>query len=239
MRTSWSFRSAGQLVFGRGAASQIGPLARRINLSRVFLVTDQRLASAGLVERVVLSLANTGIQVEVFQGGEPEPAVTTAVEAAEQAAKFEPDGILGLGGGSNMDLAKIVAVLVTHGGEPARYFSFDNVPGPILPLVCLPTTAGTGSEVGRAALLVEKAEEDQRMDALGIGPVEARPIADAQVEMPTAEMEGDRAIVERNETRRLRGTHFPFRAAAEDAEADVPPMHPEELRQDPEGLLRR
>src|SRR4029079_19315518 len=59
------------------------------------------------------------------------------------------------GGGSNMDLAKTVAVLLTHGGEPGRYFSFDNVPGPILPLVCLPTTAGTASEVSHAAVLTD------------------------------------------------------------------------------------
>jgi alcohol dehydrogenase len=159
MRTSWSFRSAGQLVFGRGAASQIGPLARRINLSRLFLITDQRLASAGLVERVVLSLADAGIQVEVFQGGEPEPAVTTAIEAADLAAQFAPAGILGLGGGSNMDLAKVVAVLLAHGGQPAQYFGFDNVPGPVLPLVCVPTTAGTGSEVSHAAVLTDAANQ--------------------------------------------------------------------------------
>jgi alcohol dehydrogenase len=159
MRTSWSFRSAGQLVFGRGAAQQIGSLARRINLSRVFLVTDQRLTEAGLVERVVVSLVSAGIQVEVFLGGEPEPAVTTAIEAAESAARFAPDGILGLGGGSNMDLAKIVAVLLAHGGQPGKYFGFDNVPGPVLPLACVPTTAGTGSEVSHAAVLTDTANK--------------------------------------------------------------------------------
>jgi alcohol dehydrogenase class IV len=56
-----------------------------------------------------------------------------------------------------MDLAKIVAVLLAHGGEPAKYFGFDNVPGPVLPLVCVPTTAGTGSEVSHAAVLTDKA----------------------------------------------------------------------------------
>jgi len=56
-----------------------------------------------------------------------------------------------------MDLAKIVAILLTHGGEPARYFGFDNVPGKILPLICCPTTAGTGSEVSHAAVLTDTA----------------------------------------------------------------------------------
>jgi alcohol dehydrogenase class IV len=123
----------------------------------VFVVTDPRLEAAGLVERVLHPLRAANIAAEVFTGGEPEPAVETAVVAAEAAREFRPDCILGLGGGSNMDLAKIAAVLVTHGGEPARYFSFDNVPGPVLPLVCLPTTAGTGSEVSHAAVLTDKA----------------------------------------------------------------------------------
>ena len=91
MRASFSFRSAGEIVFGRGAAKQLGPLARRPGLGRMFIVTEQRLAGAGLVERVDLSLADAGINVEVFQGGEPEPAVTTAAHAAESAAQFAPD----------------------------------------------------------------------------------------------------------------------------------------------------
>lgn len=159
MRSAWNFHSAGQLVFGRGATAQLGSLLARRKLSRVFIVTDPRLEAAGLVERVLAPLREAGIAAEVFAGGEPEPAVETAVIAAGAAREFRPDCILGLGGGSNMDLAKIVAVLVTHGGEPAQYFSFDNVPGPVLPLVCLPTTAGTGSEVSHAAVLTDKANQ--------------------------------------------------------------------------------
>ena len=155
MRSAWNFHSAGQLVFGRGASEQLGQLLARRKLSRIFLVADPRLAAAGLVERVRQPLVAAGLDVHVFTGGEPEPAVQTAVAAAEAARAYRPDAVLGLGGGSNMDLAKIVAVLLTHGGEPARYFSFDNVPGPVLPLVCVPTTAGTGSEVSHAAVLTD------------------------------------------------------------------------------------
>jgi alcohol dehydrogenase class IV len=159
VRTAWNFHSAGQIVFGRGATAQLGGLLARRKLSRVFLVTDPRLQEAGLVEQVLLPLRAVKIECEIFTGGEPEPAVETAVTATNAARAFRPDCILGLGGGSNMDLAKIVAVLVTHGGEPARYFSFDNVPGPVLPLICLPTTAGTGSEVSHAAVLTDKANQ--------------------------------------------------------------------------------
>src|SRR5262245_31243483 len=157
MRTAWNFHSAGQLVFGRGAVRQIGSLISRRRLSRVFLVADPHLIAAGLADRVREPLAGRGITCEIFSGGEPEPAIGTALAAAEAARRFGPDCVLGLGGGSNMDLAKIVAILLAHGGEPARYFGFDNVPGPTRPLVCVPTTAGTGSEVSHAAVLTDTA----------------------------------------------------------------------------------
>src|SRR5947208_5127114 len=157
MRTAWNFHAPGQLVFGRGAAAQLGALITRRKFKRLFLVSDERLKAAGVVERVLAPLGEANIAVGVYLGGEPEPAVSTAVAAAEAARRFGPDCVLGLGGGSNMDLAKMVAVLLTHGGEPARYFSFDNVPGPVLPLVCVPTTAGTASEVSHAAVLTDKA----------------------------------------------------------------------------------
>jgi alcohol dehydrogenase class IV len=84
--------------------------------------------------------------------------VEAAERAAEQAGRFAPDAVLGLGGGSNMDLAKFVAILLRHGGQPRDYFGFDRVPGPVLPLVCVPTTAGTGSEVSHAAVLTDRCQ---------------------------------------------------------------------------------
>jgi len=157
MRTSWNFHSAGQLVFGRGAVKQLGSLVKLRKFRRALVVTDERLIAAGVVDRVVQPLNEAEITTEIFRGGEPEPAIATAVQAAEAAAKFRPDCVVGVGGGSNMDLAKFTAVLLTHGGEPAQYFSFNNVPGPVLPIVCVPTTAGTASEVSHAAVLTDKA----------------------------------------------------------------------------------
>ena len=157
MRTAWNFHSAGQLVFGRGACAQLGSLLARRKWMRVFVVTDPRLVAAGLVEQVARPLRESGIAVEMFTGGEPEPAIGTALAATAAARQFGPSAILGLGGGSNMDLAKIVAVLLAHGGEPSRYFGFGNVPGPVAPLVCVPTTSGTGSEVSHAAVLTDTA----------------------------------------------------------------------------------
>jgi alcohol dehydrogenase class IV len=156
MRTTWNFHSAGQLTFGDGAVDQLGQLSRRRGWQRLLLVTDMPLVQLGIAERVRGPLADAGLAVEIFNGGQAEPAIEVALAAAEVARKARPDVILGLGGGSNMDLAKIVAILARHGGRPQDYFGWDRVPGPVVPLICVPTTAGTGSEVSHAAVLTDQ-----------------------------------------------------------------------------------
>ena len=159
MRNTWNFFAPGQIVFGTGAAAQLGELGARQNLKRVFVVADKQLAAAGTIDRIERPLVKATRDVALFLEGQAEPSVDLAVQAAEEAKAFRPDCIVGLGGGSNMDLAKIVALLVAHGGRPERYFSFNNVPGPVLPLICVPTTAGTGSEVSHAAVLTDTANQ--------------------------------------------------------------------------------
>jgi alcohol dehydrogenase class IV len=155
MRTTWSFHSAGQLVFGRDAALKLGELAARLGAVRVFVVTDSTLAKAGVVDRVQGPLAAARIAVEVFDGGLPEPPIGLAETCAARARAFQAQAILGLGGGSNMDLAKIVATILAHGGSPRDYVGDDQIKGPVLPLICVPTTAGTGSEVSGASVLTD------------------------------------------------------------------------------------
>lgn len=155
MRTTWNFFTAGQLTFGAGAVRQLGEIARRRKWTRVLVVTDGVLQSVGLVDRVNRPLAEAGVTVDVFAGGEPEPSTTAVLRALDHARRFEPQAILGLGGGSNMDLAKLSAVLYSHHGRPKDYFGFDRVPGPVMPLICVPTTAGTGSEVSHAAVVTD------------------------------------------------------------------------------------
>ncbi|HZY84321.1 MAG TPA: iron-containing alcohol dehydrogenase [Gemmataceae bacterium] len=155
MRTTWTFHSAGQLLFGRNAAQELGELATRLRLRRILIVTDPVLVKAGVAERVHIPLADAGVGIEVFSEGEPEPSLRAAAECAAAAREFRPDAVLGLGGGSNMDLAKITAVVLAHGGEARDYVGDDKIPGPVVPLICLPTTAGTGSEVSAAAVLTD------------------------------------------------------------------------------------
>ncbi len=155
MRTTWTFHTPGMLLFGPNAVLQLGDVVRRLGAKRLLLVTDAVLLKVGLVERVHAPLLEAGVAVEVFPEGEPEPSLRAAAACIAHAARFKPDAVLGLGGGSNMDLAKITALVHTHGGQPRDYVGDDKVPGPILPLICVPTTAGTGSEVSAATVLTD------------------------------------------------------------------------------------
>ncbi len=157
MRTVWQFHTSGQLVFGWGAVRQLPALMLRRKFRRVFLVTDRVLAGNGILEQVRAPLVEAGLDVDVFDGGEPEPSVESALRTLERARQYQPDVILGLGGGSNMDLAKVTAATFSHGGSPSDYFGWDRILGPVVPLVCVPTTSGTGSEVSHAAVLTDTA----------------------------------------------------------------------------------
>ncbi len=155
MRETWTFHTAGQLLFGRHAVRQLGEVAGRFGAKRVLIVTDPVLARAGLVEQLTPHLQEAGVTVNTFSGGEPEPSLRAADTCIAQARTFGPDAVLGLGGGSNMDLAKITATVLAHGGRPVDYIGDDKIPGPVHPLICVPTTAGTGSEVSAAAVLTD------------------------------------------------------------------------------------
>ena len=149
MRTTFTFRSAGNLLFGRHAVRELGSVLDRIGARRVFVVTDKVLANVGIVDQVKEA---AGRPVEVFDGGEPEPSLGMVRNCIAAAKAFRPDTIVGLGGGSNMDAAKLAAVALGHGGDVVDYVGENKVPGPVMPLVCVPTTAGTGSEVSQAAV---------------------------------------------------------------------------------------
>jgi alcohol dehydrogenase class IV len=155
MRTVWSFHTAGQFLFGRGAAGELGEVARRLGAKRVLVVTDPVLLSAGLIDEVHAPLSEEGVAVEIFSEGEPEPSLAAAERCIAAARQARPDALLGLGGGSNMDLAKITAVVLAHGGGPRDFVGDDKIPGPVFPLICVPTTAGTGSEVSAASVLTD------------------------------------------------------------------------------------
>ncbi len=161
----WTFHSAGSLIFGRGTVGQLGTVADRLRAKRVFVVTDEILVAAKLADVVIAPLA--GKTIEVFAGCKPEPPLEIVRRAVAAARAFQPDVVVGLGGGSNMDTAKLVALVLAHGGDPTDYVGDCKVPGPVLPLICVPTTAGTGSEVSAAAVFTDT---DKKMKVSCLSP---------------------------------------------------------------------
>ena len=155
MRTYWDFHSAGKLLFGNGVLKQLSCELKRNGYNHPLIVTDRNLVEAGLVKKVTQAIGDSVDQINVFDEGEAEPSLNAAQLARQTAKEVKPDVIIGLGGGSNLDLAKITALLHRHEGEPGDYFGFDRIPGPVTPLICIPTTAGTGSEVSHAAVLTD------------------------------------------------------------------------------------
>lgn len=154
---SWQFATAGRILFGRGTINELGRLASRLQVTRTLVVTDTNLSALGLVGRVTGLLEQAGIKVSVYDACQPEPPLECAVEASQLAAKVGANGLIALGGGSNIDIAKMAAILMKFGGTPPDYFGFDRVPGPIAPLIACPTTAGTGSEVSNSSVLTDHA----------------------------------------------------------------------------------
>jgi alcohol dehydrogenase class IV len=148
------FSTAGRIFFGWGAASVLQGVAPEFG-RRAFVCTDQNMVKAGICETVVAHLAEGTAQPKVFDGGQPEVDRRTIEWAATMARSYAPDVVIGLGGGSNLDLAKAVAILVKYPGPLSAYYGENKIPGPIAPVVAVPTTAGTGSEVSPVAVVAD------------------------------------------------------------------------------------
>lgn len=157
MRATWRFSTSDEILFGCGAVERIGIEARHRNFGRALIVADPNMVKAGLVDVVRRSLSASDVESQVFEGGVPEPGTATVNAAAEAARAVQPDFIVGLGGGSNMDVAKVASAVYIHGGDAADYFGENRVPGPTVPIVAVPTTAGTGSEVTAVAVIEDEA----------------------------------------------------------------------------------
>lgn len=143
----FTFNSTKSIQFGVGALASIGDLALRHVGSKVMLVTDVGLVATGIVDQAMASLKAAGILVEVFDEVEADPPEKCVLEAVSRAQKSGVAGVIGLGGGSSLDVAKLVALLAPGTEELEEVYGVEKAQGPRLPLVLVPTTAGTGSEV--------------------------------------------------------------------------------------------
>jgi alcohol dehydrogenase class IV len=150
----WGFSTAGRVFFGWGAVTELGNVPREFG-QRVLVCTDQNIVKAGICGSVLALLREAKADVKVFDEGRPEVDRETIERAAVLAQGYAPDVVIGLGGGSNLDLSKAVALLLKHPGPISAYYGENNVPGPITPVVAVPTTAGTGSEVSPVAVIAD------------------------------------------------------------------------------------
>ncbi|MET1076162.1 MAG: iron-containing alcohol dehydrogenase, partial [Umezawaea sp.] len=141
--------------FGYGTREQLGEVLR-MSGRRVLAVVDPFLIGTAIFDEVVERLRQDGFEVAVHSDVLPELPTSSLDAAAEFAREFRPDVVLAVGGGSALDAAKLVGLLAVHGGPLSRYYGENLVPGPSLPLVAVPTTAGTGSEATRNAVISER-----------------------------------------------------------------------------------
>lgn len=149
------------VVFQAGALDHLGEIAKAGGATRVLLVSDPGIVEAGHVERGMRSLYHAGILTRLYDGVGENPTTEHVSRGLAIAQKFNVDFIIGLGGGSSMDCAKGVNFLLTNGGKIEDYWGVNKAAKPMLPLIAIPTTAGTGSEAQSAALITDPATHNK------------------------------------------------------------------------------
>jgi len=145
-----------RIVFGVDSVERVGELAGELALRKVLLVTDPGIVKAGHAERVAQTLSNAGLAVSVFADVEENPTTRCVAECLEAARKAGIEGFVALGGGSSMDTAKGCNFVLTNGGRMQDYWGVAKATKPMLPLIAIPTTAGTGSECQSFALIADE-----------------------------------------------------------------------------------
>lgn len=147
-----------KIVIGPGSLSCLGDEAGKLGVKRALIVTDPGVYRAGLTEPVKEQLTRQKISVDIYSGAEPEPTLHWLNAAVAKLGNPGYQLIVGVGGGSSIDIAKAISVLLSHGGKGEDYIGVDKIPGPIIPIFALPTTAGTGSEATKNAVFNDEAK---------------------------------------------------------------------------------
>jgi alcohol dehydrogenase len=156
MIRQFSFTGAKKIVFGNGAFTSLIEHIRELACSRPMIVLDKNLAAAGFRDKITDLLNGEDISFTLFDRVEPEPPLELADEGAVIAREEKRDIVVGIGGGSAMDVAKAIAVLAANKGKAEDYLGMNKVPAPGLPKIMIPTTAGTGSEVTFTAVFIRR-----------------------------------------------------------------------------------
>jgi len=157
--TNFSFELPTRIEYGSGVVRTLPQVLGGHNLGRILLVADPGVAAAGLLEAVTKSLEQAGVAFALFSEVAANPRDYNVEAGAATAREFKADGLVAVGGGSPIDCAKAIAIVATHDGAPRSFEGGRNINGPVLPLVAIPTTAGTGSEVTFSAVITDSREK--------------------------------------------------------------------------------
>jgi alcohol dehydrogenase len=158
----FTFQTVSRIVYGHGAVSSVGDEVKRLGCGRAVIVTDKGLTENNLLEPLLAALQPAGIETDVFDDVAVEPTPKSIEKCAECIVKAKADIIIGFGGGSALDSAKAATLLARHGGPLERFFGLHLVPSPCLPMILIPTTAGTGSEVTSISVLEDPATNSKK-----------------------------------------------------------------------------
>lgn len=153
------FATTPRIVMGAGSLARVGDEVKRQNGTSVLIVTDPGVAGTGIVERLEGILEDAGLAVARFDKVEADPRFEIVEDSLAALRAAKADTVIGIGGGSSLDMAKITAVMAVNEGPVGRYFGIDLVPQPGLKTILIPTTAGTGSEVTPIVILSDHHEK--------------------------------------------------------------------------------
>jgi alcohol dehydrogenase len=149
----FDFHSRTRLIFGEGSFERLGVLGSELGFRRTLLVADKGILACGYVEKATKLLTGSGITVFTFHDFDSNPNTTMVEAGRDFAASLDIDSLIGVGGGSSMDTAKAINFLLTSGGAMQDYQGYGKAHAPMLPMIGVPTTAGTGSEAQSYALI--------------------------------------------------------------------------------------
>jgi len=157
-----SFNIPSSVIIGGGASAELLPQLRRLGVSRVLVVTDAFMVKSGVVGRILAPLKEGGIGAEVFNGVQPDPTVQNVSEGLALYRSSGAEAVVAIGGGSPLDAGKAISILTTNPAPLADYMGYHRIPKAGAPLLAIPTTAGTGSEVTKVAVITDT-ERDVKM----------------------------------------------------------------------------
>ena len=156
-------RAPARILFGSGQFACLPALAAEIG-KNMLICTDSRFVATAAFAKMRAGMEGRGLKIHVFDRTEPELPLHSVQACLEELGPVDVDGVIGIGGGSCLDMAKLVALGKSHGADFAAFYGENRVPAPVLPLIAVPTTAGTGSEVTPVAVLAD----DRRDMKVGI-----------------------------------------------------------------------